>query len=633
MSAQSVYLKIVRLSLRSASNLSKRRIDDLNEYIPQLRQLLSCVVCCQLLMDPYSPKRRRCGHHVCRLCLRGTKRLTPSCTVCNDCSDFKTYEENRSMALQLLCYKTLCAHLLQSSMFAQLAGMKPNLSYESFIKTPLIKLPPKTTQEFIKEGANYDDMGDTFLTEPDLPLLKNFPSSLPAETPPTTAATTPELPFEQHLPEPLSYTDIELEAATTAEQAQLPLPILPKGSRMLRHNVIAQPQVLSTIPQQSLTQLTAGYLDSSWNEQVDLTAAITIPEFHHTGLATSTPNFTYVLPSAPHTVVMQTAPGHLTQQMPSIGQVVQVTNAAETAPIAAAPAITTLGTSLSSSSLKRKHDDDNEQSSDEEKTTSGVATRMKLRKKNPTIISSIQVQPPADSTAIKSTGPSAFQKVQQAPKSTRAPHPCRCGQSTQPGSTTCRGSRCPCYSNGLGCKDCKCNGCQNPNPIDGHNCDLDDELPAKSSEKSEPCHQASEQQIESQPQQQQQPLPLSGLTFVALSNLHQSQHPLVLMQNENGEYQGFNVFTNGDVPVDPAELNLERVSLQNNEGNTTIAYIIPPPPAVPQVVENFVSGPFSPIESIDEFVSGTSSNAAAGNSIATDDQHPSLEDIMSDSDL
>ena len=40
---------------------------------------------------------------------------------------------------------------------------------------------------------------------------------------------------------------------------------------------------------------------------------------------------------------------------------------------------------------------------------------------------------------------------------------CRCGLATRtPGSLTCCGQRCPCYSSFKGCSDCICRGCRNP---------------------------------------------------------------------------------------------------------------------------------------------------------------------------
>ena len=43
------------------------------------------------------------------------------------------------------------------------------------------------------------------------------------------------------------------------------------------------------------------------------------------------------------------------------------------------------------------------------------------------------------------------------------PTGCRCGMATpNPGTLTCRGQRCPCYSSFQGCVNCRCRGCLNP---------------------------------------------------------------------------------------------------------------------------------------------------------------------------
>lgn len=47
---------------------------------------------------------------------------------------------------------------------------------------------------------------------------------------------------------------------------------------------------------------------------------------------------------------------------------------------------------------------------------------------------------------------------------------CKCGRATQnPSVLTCRGQRCPCYSNRKACLDCICRGCQNSYMANGEN--------------------------------------------------------------------------------------------------------------------------------------------------------------------
>lgn len=538
MEAQKVYIKIMRLALKSTSNLSRRRIEELNSSLGELRQLLSCVVCCQLLMDPYKPNGRRCGHHVCRLCLRGRKRLQPSCSECQDCFDFKTYEENKSMALQLLCYKTMCAHLMQSSLFVQLAGERPDIFNDNYV--PRIKLPDKSTQWFIQEGANYDDMCDTFLSQPDLPFPKNMPLSLPAETPPTTAATTPELPYEQHMPEQLSITDIELEAAATAEQGHFshPLPMMAAGARMLSHSHIA-PQ-----PQQMI--IPAGYIaDPTWSEQVELSGAFS--------------NYTtYVVPSGSEL------------HMPTIGQVVQIPQQEMVQATLEPTALTEVPTS------KRRHDEmlaeEMEQDAVAEQEPEAPPIRqasisMTRLDQKPTIISSVQVKPPSVAAIVTKPVEAAID-VQPQPtvtvdvatsKSTKAAESperdlkiketskrrfCRCGTSAAPGPTTCRKGRCVCYTAGYSCVGCKCVGCNNPHKYTGESSDGEDEMDDSLSEqvKPQPTSSVAREPAEAAlaspvPAEPEAAAMQSTYTLVPLDNLQQSQLPLVIVQNERGEYQ------------------------------------------------------------------------------------------------
>ncbi|KAH8385379.1 hypothetical protein KR200_005888 [Drosophila serrata] len=797
MSAQSVYLKVTRISLRSASNLSKRRVDELNSGIGELRRLLSCVVCCQLLMDPYSPKGKRCQHNVCRLCLRGKKRLFPSCPQCEECSDFKTYEENRTMALQLLCYKTLCVHLLQSSLYAQLAGLRPQMGARELELLPRIKLPPKSTQEFIREGSNYDDMRDTFLPQPDLPFLKGLPSSLPAETPPTTAATTPEIPYEQHLPEhhqQLSISDIELEAAATAEQGHFsPLPLLPTGSRMGLQAHSAQ--LIFTSGTTDTTE--SGFMEQAWTGQVDLSEAVSVSSFpsNNTNFAVS-----YLMPAGASTP--------FDGQELHIGQVVQIGDSSQTAVLTAIaepvreeeeeehPQLAVLqdldeneeglnqlnilaveeepeqlavlsvkeqlkepdqlallsateqheelsvlsdkekpeeltvasvaeesdklavlsGTkepkeSVKDQSGKRKLDqikEEHEHEDKEEATPEPVVKELKKeepqeqaishegpvtrkRARSPKIpVQKVEEENKAEPKTKLQSSKSAFRRVRGKDNEKERPpkSKCRCGiAKTANPLTTCRTSRCPCYKNGNSCSGCNCVSCKNPHKVDFIKTDDEDEE-EEEAVKSDVEKDSDQQKAMPAAQEESADGPPS---LVPLSNLQQNQHPLVLVLNENGEYQGkfthtftsipvslnhypftgFNIFQ-GSKPVDPETVGFIRIQLQNNNGNSSIpqyAYIMPPttpagsatapvpapppspPPPPPPAPEREVIEPppkkfrtgcrtrrgmanFSALDTVDELVSGGStSNSAAGDRLsATDNAHSLFEEIMSGSD-
>ncbi|XP_016956720.1 E3 ubiquitin-protein ligase msl-2 [Drosophila biarmipes] len=748
MLAQSVYLKVTRLSLRSASNLSKRRVDELSSGIGELRQLLSCVVCCQLLVDPYSPKGKRCQHNVCRLCLRGKKRLFPRCSQCEDCSDFKTYEENRMMGTQLLCYKTLCVHLLHSALFGQLSGLRPQVGRELVSR---IRLPPLSTQDFIREGSNISDTGDTFLPQPDLPFLKDLPTSLPAETPPTTAATTPELPYDRHL----NISDIEAEAAATAEQGHFsPLPLLPTGSRMglLAHGGQI---VIATESSES------GFMDHAWTDQVDLSGAVSVSSFpgNSTNFAVS-----YVMPTAASTP--------FNPQDLQIGQVVQMANSAELAVLAAVEetdetsaqltelpaeepeeALPTIEeveeTSITSETLAEEHKEVNthvemhtsqppnleevqepqeeqvtqkrklgdmqaewqeeeqqaqdknleelqaaaeEEAQDvewqpscevqqEDNSTESQPKRRKTRSKKSSTAAKIEPAP-AEVKAKLQSGKGAFRKIRgkEAEEKVKPPKSkCRCGISGAANTlTTCRNSRCPCYKNFNSCADCHCVGCKNPHKEDYVESDHDDddfEEVLKEAPEPEPVEQAAEEPKQEETSVDMVPATNGAIQFVLLSDMMTAPYPVVLMENETGGVQGFNIFQDNK-PVDPATAGYIYVQVHNNNSKISLpkfAYVMPPPalpeppapslsppppppapslspPPPPPAPEREVIEPpakkfrtsrtrrgranFSALDTVDELVSGGSrSNSAAGDRLsATDNAHLLFEEIMSGSD-
>ncbi|XP_067623690.1 serine-rich adhesin for platelets isoform X1 [Eurosta solidaginis] len=180
MNAVCVYVSTAQLVLQSAvqtegisNNLGEQRILDLTRLFGQLRQLLSCAVCARLLNDPYAPlNNARCQHNVCRLCVRGRKALRPLCISCKDLQDFKTYVENKTMRCLLLCYKSLCEHLLGSNFYAQLSRQKAHqaLTCSGENVFGVAPMPHMTTcGDIIQEGARYDDILNVFSL--DLPQI------------------------------------------------------------------------------------------------------------------------------------------------------------------------------------------------------------------------------------------------------------------------------------------------------------------------------------------------------------------------------------------------------------------------------------------------------------------------------
>ncbi|XP_017140212.1 E3 ubiquitin-protein ligase msl-2-like isoform X2 [Drosophila miranda] len=166
-------------------------------------------------------------------------------------------------------------------------------------------------------------------------------------------------------------------------------------------------------------------------------------------------------------------------------------------------------------------------------------------------------------------------------------HNCRCGTSGARANPkrTCRNNRCLCYVSGKSCTNCRCFGCHNP-----HNSDDEDELEnlappslpnLQSEKKPAPTNATPTKNVNVQNTGVSAPGfddPQGGLVLVPVSHLEQSIHPLVLVKNEHGDYQCFNIFQ-GNVPIDPATVGLLHIRMQSNGYHSQIpdyAYVMGP---------------------------------------------------------
>ncbi|XP_068604203.1 E3 ubiquitin-protein ligase MSL2-like [Brachionichthys hirsutus] len=116
--ATSLYLSASRSVLQCDPG-DPRAIAELCKLLPFFRQSLSCLVCGDLLQDPIAPTDSSCQHYVCRGCRGRRMQLKPSCSWCKDYSRF---EENRQLSLLVRCYRKLCLYITQSPLAPHIAG-------------------------------------------------------------------------------------------------------------------------------------------------------------------------------------------------------------------------------------------------------------------------------------------------------------------------------------------------------------------------------------------------------------------------------------------------------------------------------------------------------------------------------
>ncbi|KAJ1532201.1 hypothetical protein ONE63_000821 [Megalurothrips usitatus] len=188
MNATSLFVSTSRVVLQAqtdedsdSADLSTSSWADLHRLVPYLRQSLSCTVCANLLVEPYTPSSSEsssdssgssCQHHVCRGCRGGRKKLKPSCSWCKD---YDAYVENVLLRILLQCYKKLCAYITSTAIYRSLLAGGSSLV------------------ELINEGA---DFKDDYKSSPGLsrsaysilPCIYSSASSQPATTSPPPAA-------------------------------------------------------------------------------------------------------------------------------------------------------------------------------------------------------------------------------------------------------------------------------------------------------------------------------------------------------------------------------------------------------------------------------------------------------------
>lgn len=116
--ATSLYVSASR-SVLQCDPRDPRALAELCRLLPFFRQSLSCLVCGNLLQDPIAPTNSSCQHYVCRGCKGQRMQLKPSCSWCKD---YSCFQENRQLSLLVHCYRKLCLYISQSPLAAHIAG-------------------------------------------------------------------------------------------------------------------------------------------------------------------------------------------------------------------------------------------------------------------------------------------------------------------------------------------------------------------------------------------------------------------------------------------------------------------------------------------------------------------------------
>ncbi|CAF98739.1 unnamed protein product, partial [Tetraodon nigroviridis] len=412
--ATSLYVSASR-SVLQCDPRDPRALAELCKLLPFFRQSLSCLVCGNLLQDPIAPTDSSCQHYVCRGCKGQRMQLKPSCSWCKDYSRF---EENKQLSLLVHCYRKLCLYITQSPLAPHVASAASNSPDLQAILSEGLTLAEGTGDVGLCEISSFGDD----LKHGGGPLLLSVEEVL------RTLETDTD-------PEPNPHADCQ----PSMHQSSLNGPHYPAGNSP--H--LLQPHTQTTLhvppqPSPAIPRIPPRYHRKRSHSESDSEKVQPLPI---SSLLRGCPLGTIGSPQHPNptaTIKQElkypaaTPQPHLAPvpngSPPKVGKTVLVTNK-------------TLKKTVEHHGAPKK-------------------AYTKARQGAPKPRAQPRDRVPSHPHAHPLTHPPSPSKPQY--KKPVEKKGCKCGRATQnPSVLTCRGQRCPCYSNRKACLDCICRGCQN----------------------------------------------------------------------------------------------------------------------------------------------------------------------------
>ncbi|XP_042574193.1 E3 ubiquitin-protein ligase MSL2a [Cyprinus carpio] len=427
--------------------------------LPFFRDSLSCLVCGNLLQDPVAPKNSSCQHYVCKGCKGKKMLLKPSCSWCKD---YEQFEENKQLQILIDCYRNLCECVSVCVTTEQRAsGVK---GYPEVMKM---------LEEVLGVSQEQEDLSPVKDTL-DVPNLKTETDSSQNSTDVSLTdldKPSEQIPGELEPPEPVTVdrpqkSDSELHMGTVTVNVKC------KVSQETSAESV-QPSAESTSVQEDLkpditskdvlwgqSKSTPEPCQNSLQSQTSGALAPGHPPQPQTGLTCHATAHRKVRLSRKRS--RSESDSEMLQPLPITsliqGPSVEATSPPETAfePKAPSPpaVMLTNGGVLkvnkavldSTKNIQINTDLGNKKVQAKSKV---AVPKAKAKVKDRLLSASVLAGQPGQPPKV------VYKKTQEKKG-------CKCGRATQnPSVLTCRGQRCPCYSNRKACLDCICRGCQN----------------------------------------------------------------------------------------------------------------------------------------------------------------------------
>lgn len=490
---------------------------DMYTLLPFFRQSLSCLVCGKLLQDPISSAQSDCQHCVCLGC-KGQKMQVRM--PCSRCKDYSSFQENKQLSLLVQCYRKLCLYVTHSPLLqpiSSIVGGSPEIM--ALLDEVLVSEDEIDDPSLVQEDATCTALESFTLTEAPVvptelsaalqnshfdPLCSNGPQECNGELLEDLDPSSPEVEVCELVEEqPSSVLSVSSACCGGLELSLTTAPLAPTpgtvcslrdgeaGSRELEEGevlLLSVEEVLQTLdplqpgrdsPHAHLERTHIGsdrghaqmyiQLDGAHNYtqvETDRTNTVTAHSAHTPSLDPSpfsrpppirlnrkrshSESDREKVKPLPISSILQGSTSHLQVSNPS--HTLHTPTPSLTVPAHTYSSLHNGAPSKTSrpaqnhSKGARKHIDPNPKKP-HAKPRSGGGSKTKDRNKEQRLLSGC-LMPPAP--------------VRPPYKKPVEKKGCKCGRATQnPSVLTCRGQRCPCYSNRKACLDCICRGCQN----------------------------------------------------------------------------------------------------------------------------------------------------------------------------
>uniref|UniRef100_A0A8C7Y2C7 E3 ubiquitin-protein ligase MSL2 n=1 Tax=Oryzias sinensis TaxID=183150 RepID=A0A8C7Y2C7_9TELE len=511
--ATSLYLSASRSVLRCDPR-DPRAMAELCKLLPFFRQSLSCLVCGNLLQDPIAPTNSSCQHYVCRGCKGQRMQLKPSCSWCKD---YTCFEENRQLSLLVQCYRKLCLYIIHSPLAPHVAGAASDSPDLQAILTEgltlaesepqsedAVDLVAQTQSASTSEAASCEETSPTREVNGGerSPVSVNRltgcnglsgKDSLQSVTMETPGGVAKQESFSEEIPVCVTMTGSG--EAGLCDISSFSEDLKPTGGPLL----LSVEEVLRTLETDTEPDATPSHPEYPVSgPQCSLNSPLGSSGSNPSCLVPSPPPEKSLRPFRPHpqSFVPPPQPVKVSQRTPLRSHRKRSRSESDSEKVQPLP-ISSLLRGIPIDAISSPHHLNPGSTSKHESKFPSTAPHPRLLAVPNGIPAKVGKTAMVSNKPLKKTlehhgvTKKAYTKARQgAPKPRSQPrdrfpppshpptHPprpskplykkpvekkgCKCGRATQnPSVLTCRGQRCPCYSNRKACLDCICRGCQN----------------------------------------------------------------------------------------------------------------------------------------------------------------------------